>query len=97
MAEKGLSGLYHVVSGEKISKYAFGRQIANRLSLDASLITPISYQDAGLKARRSPNLFLDITKLQATGIAMPTIDQGLDDFIKDYREGWHTALQGYLA
>mgnify|MGYP000974578197 CR=1 FL=1 len=95
MAEQGLDGLYHVVCGEKISKYDFGRQIAKRLSLDEGLVLPISYLDAGLKAKRSPNLFLDISKLQHTGITLPTIDEGLDGFISDFHAGWHTRLQGY--
>ncbi len=95
MVEQGLEGLYHVVCGEKISKYEFGRQIANKLSLDEDLVHPISYLDAGLKAKRSPNLFLDISKLKHTGIAVPLLAEGLDGFISDFHAGWHSQLQGY--
>ena len=95
MLERSLHGLFHIVSGEKISKYDFGRRIAEVLSLDANMINPSSFKDAGLKAKRSPNLFLNINKLKATGIEIPTIDQGLQAFATDFQKKWHKKLRAY--
>ncbi len=40
MLEPDLSGLYHVVGSECLSKYEFGLRIARRFGLDESLIPP---------------------------------------------------------
>ena len=93
MLEGGLHGLYHTVSSECWSKYEFGVQIARRFDLDAGLITPASWQAAGLKAARSPNLRLSSDKLaQALGAPLPTISAGLDDFAHLYQQGYPQLL-----
>jgi len=97
MMKKGLKGLYHAVGGEKISKYDFGCRIAEKLSLDKNLISPSSYKDAGLIAKRSPNLFLDISKLKATGIVVPALDQGLQAFTTDFRNHWQEKLSAFQS
>ena len=56
MLEAGLSGLYHVVGSQCLSKYEFGVQVARRFGFDEKLVIPSSVQDSGLKAARSPNL-----------------------------------------
>src|SRR5690606_37750820 len=63
MLERHLSGLYHVVSSECQSKYAFGRMLANAFGLDECLIAPSSYKDGRLAAARSPLLTLRSDKL----------------------------------
>ena len=89
MLEKGLSGLYHVVSSEHLSKYEFGVRIAQRFGLDASLIKPISVQEAGLKAARSPNLILRTDKLtRDLGEAPPGINSGIEKFYNLYESGY---------
>ena len=97
MIDKGLHGLYHVVGEEKVSKYDFGRMLAKKMSLDESLIIPTSVSDAGLKAKRSPNLFLDISKLKAADIEIPSLQQGLDAFIADFQTKWHVAMHAYQS
>jgi dTDP-4-dehydrorhamnose reductase len=93
MLEHGLSGLYHTVSSESTSKYEFGLQIAQRFGLDGSLITPTSWQAAGLKAARSPNLKLRSDKLaQALDQPLPTISTGLDEFARLYYQGYPQRL-----
>lgn len=89
MLDNGLSGLYHVVSRECLSKYEFGLRIARRFGLDERLITPISVQQAGLKAARSPNLTLNTARLSAAlGAPPPDIDTGIQEFYRLYREGY---------
>jgi dTDP-4-dehydrorhamnose reductase len=97
MVDKNLHGLFHVVGEEKISKFDFGRRIANKLSLDEDLITPIVVRDAGLTAKRSPNLFLDVSRLKDAGIEIPSLDQGLDAFIADYQNNWHMSMRAYQS
>lgn len=94
MHEKKLSGLYHVVSRECLSKYDFGVRLAQKFGLDASLITPASVQEGGLAARRSPNLTLRTDKLtQALGEPPPDIASGLDGFYRLYQQGYPQKLQ----
>ena len=94
MLEKKLSGLYHVVSSESLSKYDFGIRLARRFNLDGSLINPISVTDSGLKATRSPNLTLRSDKLaKALGESLPNISTGLDRLYTLYQQGYPQLLQ----
>ncbi|MCC6148375.1 MAG: SDR family oxidoreductase [Anaerolineaceae bacterium] len=63
MVKKKLKGLYHTTSPESLSKHHFGKMIAEQFGLNAGLLIPSSWQEAGLKAVRSPNLTLDSRKL----------------------------------
>ncbi len=90
-----LSGLFHVVSRQCISKYAFGAAIAQRFGLDASLIQPTSVGQAGLAATRSPNLTLRSDKLVASlGEAPPDIISGVEKFHSLYLQGYSARLRG---
>ncbi len=89
MLQARLSGLYHVVSPECLSKYEFGLRVAGRFGLDASLITPTSVKRGGLLAARSPNLTLRTDKLAlALGEPLPTTSQGLERFYQQYLDGY---------
>ena len=93
MLEKKLSGLYHVVSSESLSKYNFGMRLAQRFDLDGSLILPTSVTEAGLKAIRSPNLTLRSDKLTNTlGEPLPRLSTGLDKFYTLYQQGYPQLL-----
>jgi dTDP-4-dehydrorhamnose reductase len=48
MAQLKLSGIYHTVSSEALSKYDFGCRVARLFGLDAELIQPVSWKEAGL-------------------------------------------------
>lgn len=89
-----LSGLYHVLSSECLSKYEFGVRIARRFSLEESLISPVSVQEGGLKAARSPNLTLRTDKLsQALGKPIPTVSAGIERFYTLYQAGYPEKIQ----
>jgi dTDP-4-dehydrorhamnose reductase len=95
MLDSGLSGLYHTVGSECISKYEFGLRIARRFGLDESLITPKSVHEGGLKAARSPNLTLRTDKLaQALGVSLPGLSTGLEKFYTLYQQGYPQKLKG---
>jgi dTDP-4-dehydrorhamnose reductase len=82
------SGLYHVFSSDFQSKYDFGVSIARRFGLDASLISPVSWKESGLTAKRSPNLIMNTDKLhRLLGENLPTQKDCLEDFYRAYQDG----------
>ncbi len=94
MLQRGLYGLYHVVSRECLSKYEFGVALAQCFGLDASLITPTSVQQSGLVAWRSPNLTLRTEKLtQALGEPPPHWRDGLERLVILYQQGYPQMLR----
>lgn len=98
MLSNQLQGLYHVVSSECLSKFEFGKRIADKFGLDASLIAPSSWKEGGLKAVRAPNLKLRAEKLSyALGEPLPNISTGLDRFYTLYQQGYPQFLQQMAA
>jgi dTDP-4-dehydrorhamnose reductase len=98
MLDRKLSGLYHVVSSESLSKYHFGLSLARRFQLDGRLIKPVSVARSGLRASRSPNLSLHSDKLaRALGKTLPTISTSLDKFYTLYQQGYPQLLQKLKA
>ena len=93
---KGLSGIYHVVGSESLSKYDFGVFIARRFGLDERLIEPVSVEESPLRARRSHNLRLSVHKLStALGEPIPGFSTGLDRFYTQYQQGYPQKLRSY--
>ena len=86
MVVKELEGLYHVVSPESLSKYAFGVKIAEKFGLDKNLIQPKSVTEGGLLAARSPRLTLKIDKLKEAEITPPGQSECLEHFQTHYVE-----------
>ena len=94
MLEMELSGLYHVVSSESLSKYEFGIRLAARFKLDGRLIKPTSVYQSGLKAVRSPNLTLRTDKLaRKLGEPLPSVSTGLDTLYTLYQQSYPQFLQ----
>lgn len=94
MMEHHLSGLYHVVSSESLSKYEFGVRLAERFSLDGSLIVPTLVKQSGLKATRSPNLSLRSDKLaHALAEPLPNLSTGLDKLYTLYQQGYPQVIR----
>jgi dTDP-4-dehydrorhamnose reductase len=94
MLDAGLSGLYHVVGSDCISKYQFGVDIARQFDLDERLIAPKSVDEAGLQAARSPNLTLRIDKLiHDLGASPPSLSTGIERFYTLYQQGYPQQLR----
>jgi dTDP-4-dehydrorhamnose reductase len=94
MLERNLSGLYHAVGSESLSKYDFGFRLAQRFGLDGSLINPSSVTQSGLKATRSPNLSLRTDKLAlALGEPLPNLTKGLDGLFILFQQGYPHMLR----
>lgn len=97
MLEKRLSGLYHAVGAQAMSKYQFGVEIARKFSLPESEISPKSILSSGLTARRSHNLWLSTDKLSTDlGESLPEFSTGLDEFFTQYRQGYPQKIRSYV-
>lgn len=96
MLEKGLSGLYHVVGSEALTKYDFGVRISQQFGFDSQQVIPISVEESGLKARRSHNLRLSVHKLStALGMEIPGVSTGIEKFYTQYRQGYPQKMRSY--
>jgi dTDP-4-dehydrorhamnose reductase len=96
MLEKGLSGLYHVVGSEALTKYEFGLKIARQFGYDEGLIRPISVEEFGLPAKRSHNLRLSIHKLSTDlGLEIPGVSTGIEKFYTQAQQGYPQKMRSY--
>ena len=96
MLQKNLSGLYHVVGAQPISKYQFGMEVARTFGLREDLISPRSVEGAGLTAKRSHNLWLSVHKLSTDlGCEIPSFSTGLDGFYTQFQQGYPQKIRGY--
>ena len=91
---KDLKGIYHFGSSTSLSRYDFADTLAQKLGYGKDLIAPLSIKEFAFKARRSPDLSLNVEKLQqATGIRIPTAKETIDHFVKDYKNEIHSSLR----
>jgi dTDP-4-dehydrorhamnose reductase len=96
MLEKGLSGLYHVVGSEALTKYDFGVRIAHQFGFDERLIRPISVEESGLTAKRSRRLRLSVHKLStALEMEIPSVSTGIEKFYTQYQQGYPQKMRSY--
>ena len=96
MLAHDLSGLYHVVGAQAMSKYQFGVEIARRFGLRENLIVPKSVEGSGLTAKRSHNLWLSTHKLSTDlGNEIPTFSTSLDEFYTQFQQSYPQKIRGY--
>lgn len=98
MLDANLSGTYHVVSPECLSKYEFGVRIARKFGFDAELIEPTRMGDVVHGAQRSMNLILKPDKVQdALGHRLPAIDTGIERMYQRWQEGYPQLLHNFAS
>jgi dTDP-4-dehydrorhamnose reductase len=96
MLEKGLSGLYHLVGVQAMSKYQFGVEIARKFKLRESEISPKSILSSSLTAHRSHNLWLSTHKISTDlGESLPDFSTGLDEFYTQFQQGYPQKIRSY--
>ena len=96
MLQKDLSGLYHVVGAQPMSKYQFGVEVARTFGLREALISPQSVETSSLTAKRSHNLWLSIHKLStALGHEIPAFSTGLEEFYTQFQQGYPQRIRSY--
>jgi len=98
MLERGLSGLYHVVGSERISKYAFAKRVAMTFHLGMDCVAPRSIVEARLRAPRPADPSLNTDKIRsALGRPMPDVDAGLRRFRELRESGYCNQLKSFLV
>ncbi len=94
MLAAGLKGVYHLVSPEHLSKYAFGVRLARQFRFDPDLIEPVEMAQGRDGAPRSLKLILDSGKIEkALGHALPSVDEGIALLHQRWLSGYPAELQ----
>jgi dTDP-4-dehydrorhamnose reductase len=98
IAALGLSGVYHAVGTECLSKYEFGRRLAVEFGFDEARVRPVPIDEAGLDAPRPRNLCLDNSKLKRdAGLHLPGASEGLVRFRQLKESGYVRELKSLAA
>jgi dTDP-4-dehydrorhamnose reductase len=98
MLDASLSGLYHVVSPENLSKYEFGVRIAQRFGFEPGLVEPVRMHEVKRGAPRSLNLVLSPEKVQAAlGHPLPTVDEGIERFYHRWQDKYPQKLRSFAV
>ena len=72
--DRPIFGLYHCVSNDSISKYSFGKKMAEIFCLSDSNINKISVEEMKFKANRPKNMALNVEKISfALGGELPSV------------------------
>ena len=96
MLQKNLSGLYHLVGTQAMSKYQFGVEIARKFSLKESDISPRSIHTSNLSVKRSHNLSLSTNKVvMDLGTPIPEFSTGLNEFFTQNQQGYPQKIRSY--
>lgn len=96
MLDKGLTGIFNFGSRSSLSKYEFAILIAEAFNKDKSLIKSISIEDFSFSARRGKNLSLNTQKLsKALGEDLPSLEECVHAFFRDYESGLPGKLKGW--
>lgn len=97
MLQRELTGLYHVVGSERITKFEFARRVAATFGFDPARITPCQVKDMNLKAERPSDVSLNTEKIShALGRSMPDVDSGLRRFRALRDRQYPQQLKNYL-
>jgi dTDP-4-dehydrorhamnose reductase len=98
LIDPNLSGIYHVVGSESISKYEFARRVAAKFAFDPEQVFATRMGDAKLKARRPRDTSLNTTKVcDVLGRSMPDVDAGLRRFAELRENGYADQLKNRLS
>lgn len=79
---KDIAGIYNCASSTFMSKYDFLVDVAQQAGFDPSLIKPVSILDGSLKAMRSKNLSMDVSKItKDLGVTPPSMETCIRHYI----------------
>ncbi len=81
IAERQLTGIYHLSGATRISRYDFAISLAKIFNLDSSILVPTPMKDFSFPAKRPKDSSLDNTKAERTLKNKPIqIDKALESF-----------------
>ncbi len=96
MLSRDVSGIYHVVGAQAMTKYQFGVEIARKFGLPERLIAPQLVDTSQLRARRSHNLWLSTHKISTDlQLELPDFSTGLAAFHTQYQQGYPQRIRSY--
>jgi dTDP-4-dehydrorhamnose reductase len=97
-AEAGISGIRHFGGRDRLSKYDFGRLVAEVFGYDSTLVRKASVDVLGTPARRISHLSMDSRLLASElGRPMPSPREGLERMRDDLAGGYEARLVRELA
>ncbi len=97
MIFKDLSGVYNFGSSTCVSKYEFLVNLAKKMNLDATLITPILVDQMPLRAPRCKDLSLNMAKLaKDLNVSVVTLEDSVAHFIRDYKSNERLSMINIL-
>jgi dTDP-4-dehydrorhamnose reductase len=98
MLDRGLSGLYHVVGSERVTKFDFAGRVAMAFNLGVDRVVPMSLVEAKLRARRPVDPSLSTAKIcAALGRPMPDVNTGIRHFRELQQSGYSNQLKTFLV
>jgi dTDP-4-dehydrorhamnose reductase len=98
MVDCDLTGIYHAVGSERISKYEFARRVATTFGFDGAQVKPATLTRARLRAPRPLDVSLSTAKLQeALGRTIPDVGSGLQRFRALRESGYPKEIKSYLT
>ena len=96
--KKNIKGIYNCGSNNSCSKYEFIKKIAAWFDFDQKYIKPISIDQFNFTTKRGKDLSLNVNKLEkALGYKLPSIDQSIESFYRDFKCGLHKEIKQYLV
>jgi len=94
LVERPLQGLYHLGGSECVSKYSFGRLLAQAAGFDPGVIRPVRANESGLAAKRPLKLCLDSDRMyQALGLTGRSIAASIQHFLELGADGYADSLK----
>ena len=98
LLDAGRSGIFHVASCDRASKFEFALQLASVFGLNQELVRESSVAESELTARRARNTWLCAGKMAAvTGRRLPSIREGLETFRTLRESGFLQTLKAATA
>ena len=83
-----LTGIFNVVSSQRISKYEFALKIAKTFGLDSKYIKKGSIKKSSLLAKRPPDMSLSNQKfIRLTNYIPLNLDQSIKELYYQFEEG----------
>ncbi len=82
--EKGLQGIVHIAGGDRLSKYEFGKLLAEKSGFSLEGVRVGSLDDADFLVQRPKDMSLDSALFSLrTGLPPPDAGSGLERFLRD--------------
>ena len=84
LIDSGQTGVFHIAGAERMSKYAFGKSLANGAGLSMVNVRRGSIDEARMGVPRPKDMSLGSEKFELlSGLASPSSAEGIERFVRD--------------